>query len=118
MGANLPDAAHQHDRAIRRGRTTDTVARIIAEGMRKPLGQPIIIENVAGASATIGVGRLARAPGDGYTLGIGNWASHVLNGAVFTLPLRFAAGLRARCANCQRSAGDHCETRYAGEQLE
>ena len=40
---------------------TDTVARIVAEGMRKPLGQPIIIENVAGGSATIGVGRLARA---------------------------------------------------------
>lgn len=68
------------------GGPTDTVARIIAEGMRKPLGQPIIIENVAGASATIGVGRLARAPSDGYTVGIGNWASHVLNGAVFTLP--------------------------------
>ena len=68
------------------GGPTDTVARIIAEGMRKPLGQPIIIENVAGASATVGVGRLARASGDGYTLGIGNWASHVLNGAVFALP--------------------------------
>jgi tripartite-type tricarboxylate transporter receptor subunit TctC len=68
------------------GGPTDTVARIIAEGMRKSLGQPIIIENVAGASATIGVGRLARAPGDGYTVGIGNWASHVLNGAVFALP--------------------------------
>jgi tripartite-type tricarboxylate transporter receptor subunit TctC len=67
------------------GGPTDTVARIIAEGMRKPLGQPIIIENVAGASATVGVGRLARAAGDGYTLGVGNWASHVLNGAVFGL---------------------------------
>ena len=62
------------------------VARIIAEGMRKTLGQPIIVENVAGASATIGVGRVARAAGDGYTIGVGNWASQVLNGAVFTLP--------------------------------
>jgi tripartite-type tricarboxylate transporter receptor subunit TctC len=68
------------------GGPTDTVARIIAEGMHKSVGQPIIIENVAGASATIGVGRLARAPGDGYTVGIGNWSSHVLNGAVFALP--------------------------------
>jgi tripartite-type tricarboxylate transporter receptor subunit TctC len=68
------------------GGPTDTIARIIAEGMRKPLGQPIIIENIAGASATIGVGRVVRAPSDGYTVGIGNWASQVLNGAVFTLP--------------------------------
>jgi len=57
------------------GGPTDTVARIIAEGMRKMLGQPIIIENVAGASATIGVGRVARAADDGYTIGVGNWAS-------------------------------------------
>jgi tripartite-type tricarboxylate transporter receptor subunit TctC len=67
------------------GGPTDTVARILAEGMRNVLGQPVIVENVAGASGSIGVGRVARAAGDGYTLGIGNWASHVLNGAVFTL---------------------------------
>jgi tripartite-type tricarboxylate transporter receptor subunit TctC len=68
------------------GGPSDTVGRILAEGMRSALGQPVIIENVAGASATIGVGRLARASGDGYTLGVGNWSSHVLNGAVFALP--------------------------------
>jgi tripartite-type tricarboxylate transporter receptor subunit TctC len=67
------------------GGPTDTVGRIIAEGMRGALGQSIIVENVAGASATIGVGRAARAAGDGYTLGIGNWSSHVLNGAIFAL---------------------------------
>jgi tripartite-type tricarboxylate transporter receptor subunit TctC len=67
------------------GGPTDTIGRIIAEGMRGPLGEPVIVENVAGASAAIGVGRVARAVGDGYTLGIGNWASHVLNGAVFAL---------------------------------
>jgi tripartite-type tricarboxylate transporter receptor subunit TctC len=68
------------------GGPSDTVGRILAEGMRSALGQPVIIENVAGASATIGVGRLARASDDGYTLGIGNRSSHVLNGAVFALP--------------------------------
>jgi tripartite-type tricarboxylate transporter receptor subunit TctC len=68
------------------GGPTDTIGRIIAEGMRATLGQPVIIENVAGASGTIGVGRVARAGGDGYTLAIGNWATHVLNGAVFALP--------------------------------
>jgi tripartite-type tricarboxylate transporter receptor subunit TctC len=67
------------------GGPTDTVGRIIAEGMRGTLGQPIIIENVAGASGTIGVGRAARTGSDGYTLAIGNWATHVLNGAVFQL---------------------------------
>ncbi len=67
------------------GGPTDTLGRIIAEGMREALGKPVIVENVAGASATVGVGRVARAAGDGYTLGIGNWASHVLNGAVFAL---------------------------------
>jgi tripartite-type tricarboxylate transporter receptor subunit TctC len=67
------------------GGPTDTVARILADGMREALGQPIIIENIAGASATIGVERAARAASDGYTVCIGTWASHVLNGAVFTL---------------------------------
>src|SRR5882672_8436823 len=41
------------------GGTTDILARIVAEGMRGPLGQSVVIENVAGASGTIGVGRVA-----------------------------------------------------------
>jgi tripartite-type tricarboxylate transporter receptor subunit TctC len=68
------------------GGPTDAIARIVAERMRAPLGQPVIIENVTGASAAIGVGKAARATGDGYVLCIGTWASHVLNGAVFSLP--------------------------------
>ena len=68
------------------GGPTDTIARLIAERMRASLGQPVIIENVAGAGGTIGVARVARAPGDGYTLSIGHWGSHVVNGAVYTLP--------------------------------
>src|SRR5690242_9843758 len=62
------------------GGTTDILARIVGEGMRRPLGQPVVIENVAGASGTIGVGRVARATPDGYTLSIGNWGTHVVNG--------------------------------------
>jgi tripartite-type tricarboxylate transporter receptor subunit TctC len=54
--------------------------------MRVSLGQPIIVENVSGASGSLGVGRVARALPDGYTLSFGNWATHVLNGAVLTLP--------------------------------
>ena len=49
------------------GGGTDAVARMIADGMRTSLGQTVIIENLAGASGTIGVGRVVRAAGDGYT---------------------------------------------------
>ena len=67
------------------GGPTDTLARILGERLRPALGQPIIVENVIGASGTIGVGRVARAAGDGYTLSIGPWNTHVLNGAVYRL---------------------------------
>jgi tripartite-type tricarboxylate transporter receptor subunit TctC len=69
------------------GGPTDTIARLLAERMRAPLGQPIVIENVSGAGGTIAVARVAKAPGDGYTIGIGHWGSHVINGAVYTLPV-------------------------------
>ena len=68
------------------GGPTDTIARLLGERMRSSLGQPVVIENVAGAGGNIGVGRVARAAGDGYTLGIGHWGSHVVNGAIYTLP--------------------------------
>src|SRR5215217_6065091 len=53
--------------------------------MRASLGQPLLIENVTGASGTIGVGRAVRAAPDGYTVSIGNWPSHVVNGATYQL---------------------------------
>ena len=59
------------------GGSTDTTARIMAERMRPILGQPIVIENVGGAGGSIGVGRVARAPADGYTIDIGQWDTHV-----------------------------------------
>ena len=67
------------------GGPADTIGRIVAEAMRATLGQPVVIENVAGASGTLGLGRVADAPADGYTLVLGNWATHVLNGAMFAL---------------------------------
>src|SRR5215212_8560870 len=67
------------------GGPSDTIARILAEGMRRSIGQPVIVENIPGASGTIGTGRVARAAPDGYTLILGNWATHVLNGPMFTL---------------------------------
>jgi tripartite-type tricarboxylate transporter receptor subunit TctC len=68
------------------GGPADVVARIVAERMRGPLGQPVIVENVAGGSGNIGVGRVARAAADGYTLSLGNNGSHVLNQALYRLP--------------------------------
>jgi tripartite-type tricarboxylate transporter receptor subunit TctC len=54
--------------------------------MKGSLGQSIVIENVTGAAGTIGVGRVARAAPDGYTVSIGHWQTHVINGATYTLP--------------------------------
>ena len=68
------------------GGPNDTFARILAERMRGSLGQTVIIENVGGAGGVIGVGRVARAAGDGYTLSFGSLSSHVLNGGLFNLP--------------------------------
>jgi tripartite-type tricarboxylate transporter receptor subunit TctC len=66
------------------GGSMDTTGRILAEAIRGPIGQPVVVENVVGASGTIGVGRVARALPDGYTFVLGNWATHVLNGPMFT----------------------------------
>jgi tripartite-type tricarboxylate transporter receptor subunit TctC len=65
------------------GGTTDTVASILSEGMRAPLGQSLIIENVPGAGGSLGVARAARSTPDGYSLIAGNWASHVGSGAIY-----------------------------------
>jgi tripartite-type tricarboxylate transporter receptor subunit TctC len=67
------------------GGATDVIARMLAERMRASLGQPVIIENVSGATGSIGVGRAARAAPDGYTLSIGHWSTHVVNGAIYPL---------------------------------
>jgi len=67
------------------GGPVDTLARFLTERMRPLLGQPIIIENVGGAGGSIGVGRVARAAPDGYTLINGIWSTHVVNGAIYPL---------------------------------
>jgi tripartite-type tricarboxylate transporter receptor subunit TctC len=65
------------------GGPTDTLGRIMSEGMRPSLGQTIVIENVTGARSTIGVNRAAKAAPDGYTLSLGNWTSHMGAGALY-----------------------------------
>ena len=66
------------------GGPTDTLARILADHMTRSLGS-VIVENVPGAAGGIGVGRVARAKADGYTLIIGNWGTNVVSGAVHKL---------------------------------
>ncbi len=72
--------------AFSAGGPTDTLARITAERMRRSLGQTVVVENIVGASGTLGVGRVARAAPDGYQLILGHWGTHVLSGAVLTTP--------------------------------
>jgi len=67
------------------GGPTDTIGRIMAEGMRASLGQPVTIENVAGAAGSIGVGLAARSASDGYTLSLGTLGTNVVNGAIYPL---------------------------------
>jgi tripartite-type tricarboxylate transporter receptor subunit TctC len=68
------------------GSAFDVTARIVGERMQASLGQPVIVENVTGASGSIGAGRVARAAPDGYTLCFGGLGTHVLNGAILSLP--------------------------------
>ena len=67
------------------GGGSDILARIIAERMKATLGQPVIVENVGGAGGTIGTARVARSAPDGYTIGFGQWTSHVGSGALYPL---------------------------------
>ena len=68
------------------GGPTDTIGRVISERMRAFLGQTVVIENNGAAAGSIAHGRVARAAPDGYTLSLGHWGTHVVNGAVYTLP--------------------------------
>jgi tripartite-type tricarboxylate transporter receptor subunit TctC len=76
------------------GGPPDTIARLLGERMRITLGQPIVVENVTGAGGTIGVGRVARAEPDGYTLSVGHLNSHVFSGATYALPFDLVEDLQ------------------------
>src|SRR5262245_54019422 len=67
------------------GGATDVIGRMLAERMKNSLGQPVIVENVSGGGMTIGVGRVARATPDGYTLGLGSNGAYVATGATYAL---------------------------------
>jgi tripartite-type tricarboxylate transporter receptor subunit TctC len=84
------------------GGPVDAVARIMSAPMSKALGQPVLVDYTVGAAGTIGVGRVARAAPDGYTLSIGHWATHVINAAIYPLQydvLRDLEPVGMICAN-------------------
>nr|WP_192871277.1 tripartite tricarboxylate transporter substrate binding protein [Advenella sp. S44] len=59
--------------------TTDLIARHIAQALEKELGQTIVVENRAGAGGNVGMGALARAKADGYTIGMGTIGTQTIN---------------------------------------
>ena len=67
------------------GGPSDAMARILAERMKVTLGEAVLIENVTGAGGSIGVGRAAKSPPDGYTISFGHLGTHVANGAIYKL---------------------------------
>jgi len=84
------------------GGPVDAVARILSVPMGKALGQAVLVDYTVGAAGTLGVGRVARAAPDGYTLSIGHWATHVINAAIYPLQydvLRDLEPVGMICAN-------------------
>jgi tripartite-type tricarboxylate transporter receptor subunit TctC len=67
------------------GGPTDVVGRLLAQSMSRTLGQNVVVEDITGAAGSIGVGRAAHAAADGYTLSLGHWSTHVVNGAIYKL---------------------------------
>ena len=73
------------------GGTTDLVARLLAAGLQDRLGVSMVVENRAGAGATVGSEMVARAAPDGYTLVMSNIASHAISPAVYRGRIRYDA---------------------------
>jgi tripartite-type tricarboxylate transporter receptor subunit TctC len=67
------------------GGPTDALGRVLADRMTRSLNQSVIVENVTGAAGTIGTAHVAHSAPDGYTIILGHWQTHVVNGATFAL---------------------------------
>src|ERR1700745_88186 len=67
------------------GGSTDVIGRLVGEGLRQALHQTIVVENFSGAGGTIGVGRVAHAASDGYTILVGQWGTNIASGALYKL---------------------------------
>jgi tripartite-type tricarboxylate transporter receptor subunit TctC len=65
------------------GTTTDTVARVVADGLGKALKQTVVVDNRAGAGGSTGTDAVAKAPADGRTIVMGTVGTHAINAALF-----------------------------------
>ncbi|MCK8785667.1 tripartite tricarboxylate transporter substrate binding protein [Roseomonas sp. NAR14] len=68
------------------GTTTDILGRILAEALAREAGQPVVVDNRAGAGGNVGAQSVARAPADGYTLLLGTNGTHGINASLFADP--------------------------------
>ncbi|MEO8441096.1 MAG: tripartite tricarboxylate transporter substrate-binding protein [Betaproteobacteria bacterium] len=75
------------------GGPTDVLARLMVERMRKALGQSVIVDNTTGAGGSIAVAKVVRSAPDGYTVSLGHWGTHVVNGAYYSLPYNLLTDL-------------------------
>jgi tripartite-type tricarboxylate transporter receptor subunit TctC len=69
------------------GGASDVIARIVAEGLRVELGQPVVVENIGGAGGMVGASRVAKAAPDGYQMVLGNVGTHSQNQTLYKKPL-------------------------------
>ena len=97
------------------GGPTDTLARILADAMGRTLGQTVVVETVSGASGTIATGRVVHASPDGYTIGIGNWTSHVGSPAIYSLDYDILKDLQPISLLGEFAAVDRRQKRLAAE---
>ena len=73
------------------GGPTDTFSRALTAQLGEVLGQPVVVENVPGAGASIGMDRLAKSPPDGYTIGLATTGSHAINPHLYGPKLSYNA---------------------------
>jgi tripartite-type tricarboxylate transporter receptor subunit TctC len=88
--ANWPDHPLRFIVPLPAGSAADVMARLIGQKLTERLKQPVIVENHAGASGTLGTDMLAKAAPDGYTLGIATSTTHI-TAPIFTAKLAYDA---------------------------
>lgn len=87
LGANAQPFPNKPIRIIvpyTAGGTTDMLARTIGQKMTEKWGQPVVVENKPGANGIIGIDMVAKAPADGYTLGLASPGTHAINQTLYT----------------------------------
>jgi tripartite-type tricarboxylate transporter receptor subunit TctC len=90
VSASLPASAQSYpDHAIKlvvpfaAGTTTDIVGRELGNALSRGLGQPVVVDNLAGAGGNLGSERVAKGPKDGYNLVLGTVGTHAINPALY-----------------------------------